>query len=102
MSSKIRSATERVIRSKAFLDTFCTLVAVELERQLRTESGGESIYISKTSCAAERQERDLLIWSCFTGNNIDYLSKRFGLTPQHIRRICKKMGQTAVKSNIGT
>ena len=90
MSNKIRRAAERIVRSQAFLDTFSALVAVEMERQLREECAGENIYITKTTCASERNERDKLIQACFTGNNIDSLSQRFGLTPQHIRRICKK------------
>lgn len=90
MSKMIRTAAARLVRSDSFLNVLEELVAVEMERQLRAEAGGESIYISKTTCAQERAERDDLIRSCFTGDNVPFLSKKFGLTTQHVYRILKK------------
>jgi Mor family transcriptional regulator len=95
MSDVIRRAAARLVRSQQFLQTFTELVAVEMERQLRAEAGGENIYVAKTTSMVERRERDRLIRECFTGSNINFLAGRFGLSPQHIRRIVAK------KSNIG-
>lgn len=90
MSKVIRTAASRLVRSEAFLNVLETLVATELERQLRAEAGGEHIYITKTTCLQERAERDELIRHCFTGNNVPFLSKKFGLGRQQIYRILKK------------
>ena len=90
MSKQIRTAAARLVRSDAFLNTLEQLVATEMERQLRAAAGGENIYISKTTCMEERAERDELIRRCFTGNNVKFLSEKFGLTTQHIYRILKK------------
>lgn len=90
MSKVIHRAAARLVRSESFLQVLEQLVAVEMERQLRAEAGGENIYISKTTCMAERAERDALIRECFSGDNVDFLVKRFGLTSQHIYRILKK------------
>jgi Mor family transcriptional regulator len=71
-------------------ETFLKMATMEFERHLRKEAGGESIFVSKTTCLEERRERNELIRECFTGNNVDFLSEKFGLTRRHIRRICKK------------
>ncbi len=90
MSKVIHLAAARVVRSESFLQVLEQLVAVEMERQLRAEAGGENIYISKTTCMKERAERDALIRDCFTGDNVKFLSEKFGLTSQQIYRILKK------------
>lgn len=90
MSKVMHEAVAALVRDDAFLDALSQLVAVGMEKQLRAHCGGESIYITKTTCAAERKERDKLIRECFSGNNIDFLASKFGLHPRQIRRICKK------------
>jgi Mor family transcriptional regulator len=90
MSKVIYRAAARLVRSESFLKVLEQLVAVEMERQLRAEAAGENIYISKTTCMQERAERDALIRDCFTGDNIKFLSGKFGLTTQHVYRILKK------------
>ncbi len=89
MSKMIRTAAARLLRSESFLNALEELMAVGIEQQLRAEAGGESIYISKTTCKQERDERDELIRRCFTGNNVDFLSKKFGLGRAQIYRIVK-------------
>jgi Mor family transcriptional regulator len=71
-------------------ETFLKMATMEFERHLRKEAGGESIFVSKTTCLEERKERNELIKQCWTGTNIDFLSDKFGLTRQQIYRILKK------------
>lgn len=90
MSKQIRTAAARLVRSENFLNVLEQLVATEMERQLRAEAGGGSIYITKTTSKQERAERDELIRQCFTGSNVPFLSKKFGLNRAQIYRILKK------------
>lgn len=86
----IRRAAVGLVRSKAFLDTMEGLVAAELDRQLRSAAGGESIYIAKTSGNRDKKTRNELIRERFKGDNHDELAQDFGLSPRQIRRITKK------------
>lgn len=90
MSDKIRRVALNLVRSQSFLDTMTNLVAAELERQLRAEAGGEYIYVAKFCKKADRETRNELIRSRFTGNNWAELSKDFGMTPRNLRNICSK------------
>ncbi len=90
MSDIIRRAAINIVSSKAFLDTFSNLLTTEIERQLRAEAGGDRLYIAKTCDSAEKCDRDSLIKSEFTGNNLAQLAKKHNLSHRQIRRICKK------------
>ena len=90
MSDIIRRAAKGLVCSQVFMETFSEMFAVELERQLRAEAGGDRIYIAKTCGNTDKISRDTLIWEKFTGNNIAELATEFKLSPKQIRRICRK------------
>lgn len=90
MSDIIRRAAANLVHSESFLKTFTELFTLEIERQLRHEAGGDTLYIAKTSDSFEKESRDARIKLQFTGANLDALSKEFKLSQRQIRRICKK------------
>lgn len=87
MSDFIKDLAKRVVQHPAFTKAVADVVATVLEEQLRTNLGGEKIYIPKVGGSQSRAERDGLIRSQFTGSNYAELAKRFSLTLRQIRRI---------------
>ena len=85
----ISRAVENLVRSEPFVQLFVTQLLAHLERQLRTEAAGDTVYIPKTGTASDKEARDTEIRSQFTGHNYQELAKCYGLSPRHIRRICK-------------
>ncbi len=88
MSNIVRRAVGRLCTSQRFLDGLAELIAVELVRELRTEYGGDYIYITKTTSLREKEERNAMLRSLFTGNNYPEVSKLSGLSTRQVRLIC--------------
>lgn len=89
-SSVFRKVARSVVDSPEFDELLVSMIAQHLEERLRAEFAGESIYIPKTSSKNNKQTRNELIRSAFTGNNWEFLTKKFGLCERHLRRIIEK------------
>lgn len=91
MSDAIRRAAARLVRSKAFLDTFAELLTAEMGRELRCESGGQRFYVAKKCGKNEKHARNERIRERIgAGENLAEIVKEIGLSKRQVRRICGK------------
>lgn len=66
------------------LSEFCaSLLATEITQQIQIEVGGQEIYIP----AQDKTERNQAIRREFSGNNIDQLAKKHGISCRQVRNI---------------
>jgi len=59
-------------------------------RRIAEAVGGAGVYIP-TADSIERHERDEAIWREFSGDNVNELARRYGVTTIHLYRLIKRM-----------
>jgi len=59
-------------------------------RRIADAVGGAGVYIP-TADSIERHERDEAIWREFTGDNVQDLARKYGVTTIHLYRLIKRM-----------
>ncbi len=87
MSQFSRDLARQIILSESFVESMTEMMAAEIEKQLRGQSGGERIYIPKTASREDKAVRNHLIRAQFTGRNHVEIARRYHLTVRQVRRI---------------
>ena len=80
----LRRAVEAAARDGAFTDA----LAMQIERQVRQDWGGENPYIAhgKTDRIIERNDKIIELWDAGQ-RDVRVLASRFGLSTKQVRRI---------------
>lgn len=85
-----RQIARKIVRSEAFLNQVEAIVDEQIRRALQESAGGSSVYIPKGVGRDEKNERNRMLLSKFTGDNFAQLSAEFNLSPRQVRRIIRE------------
>jgi len=86
----VRDIFNRIIQAAQRQGGFDEAMAEQIERQVRADWGGDSVYVPKDA-ESRRLARNEKILADWQGGNRDIgrLSARYGLTPRQIRNIVR-------------
>ena len=87
MSIFYREIARHILLSPTFVESMTAVMAVEIERQIKANAGGDRLWIPKTSSREDLQERNRMIRAQFNGRNHAALASAFNLCERQVRKI---------------